>query len=60
MVSHNVNCNETITLTEEPIKTNAGLTKVSYLKIENGCVIPVTLNDYKHSQLLQKIRDRHK
>ena len=59
-VSHRVNCNEKIALTEETIKTNAGFVKMSYIKIENGCVIPVALNDYKSSQLLQKICDRHK
>ncbi|MBQ7336491.1 MAG: hypothetical protein IJW92_08475 [Clostridia bacterium] len=60
MVSYSVNINQIITLREETIKTNAGLAKVSYLEIENGCVIPVVLNDYKSSQLLQKICDRHK
>lgn len=60
MVTHRVNCNEKITLTEETIKSNAGFVKMSYLKIGNGCVIPVVLNDYKTSQLLQKICDRHK
>lgn len=60
MVSHSVNRNEMITLTEETIKTNAGAAKVSYLEIENGRVIPVALNDYKSSQLLQKVCDRHK
>ncbi len=60
MISYNVKCNEIITLTEETIKTNAGLVKMFHLKIENGFVIPVVLNDYKSSQLLQKICDRHK
>ncbi|MBQ7969205.1 MAG: hypothetical protein IJ292_05220 [Clostridia bacterium] len=59
-VFHRINCNEKITLTEETIKCNAGFVKMSYLKFENGCVIPVTLNDYRSSQLLQKICDRHK
>ncbi|MBO5968616.1 MAG: hypothetical protein J6S14_08985 [Clostridia bacterium] len=60
MSSHRINCNDTITLTEETIKTNTGFTKVSYLEIESGCVIPIAVNDYKSSQLVQKICDRHK
>ncbi len=60
MASHSVNCNEKVVLTEEIIKTSAGSTKVSYLKIDDSCVIPVTLNDYKSFQLVQKICDRHK
>lgn len=60
MTSHSVNCNEKVTLTEEIIKTSVGSTKVSYLKIDDGCVIPVTLNDYKYSQLIQKTCTRHK
>jgi len=59
-VSHRVNCNEKIALTEETIKTNAGFVKMSHLEIDKGCVIPVALNDYKSSQLLQRIYDRHK
>ena len=59
-VSHRVNCNEKIALTEETIKTNAGFVKMSHLEIDKGCVIPVPLNDYKSSQLLQRIYDRHK
>lgn len=60
MVSHSVKCNEKITLTEETIKTNAGFAKASYLEIESDCVIPVALNDYKSSQLVLNICDRHK
>ena len=59
-VCYRVNCSEKITLTEETIKCNVGFVKMSYLKFENGCAIPVALNDYKSSQLLQKICDRHK
>lgn len=60
MISHSVNCNEKVTLTEETIKIGSGFAKVAHLKIESGFVIPVTLNDYKSSQLIQKICDRHK
>lgn len=58
-VSHSVNCNEKVTLTDETVKTNAGSVKISYLEIKNNCLIPVVQNDYKTSQLLQKICDRH-
>jgi hypothetical protein len=59
-LSHRVGINKSIVLTEEIIKTRAGFAKVSYLKMEGGCVIPVELNDYKASQLIQKVCDRHK
>ena len=59
-ISQRVNCNEKITLTEETIKTDTGFVKTSHLEFENGRVIPVTLNDYRSSKLLQKICDRHK
>lgn len=59
-VSYNIKCDEEIALTEESIQTNAGLAKTFHLKIENDFVIPVVPNDYKSSQLLQKICDRHK
>lgn len=58
-VCYNVKCSEIITLTEETVKTNAGPAKMVYLKAENGLEIPVVLNDYKSSELLQKICDRH-
>ncbi len=59
-VSCSVKCTEKITLTEETIKTSAGLAKVAHLEIEDTCVIPVTLNEYKTSQLVQNICDIHK
>ena len=59
-ISQRVNCNEKITLTEETIKTDTGFVKTSHLEFENGRVIPVALNDYRSSKLLQKICDRHK
>jgi len=60
MISHSIPGNEEVTLTEETIKTNIGSIKVSYLKINSSCMIPATLNDYKSSQLVQKICDSHK
>ena len=58
-ISHSVNCNESVTLIDETVKTCAGSVKMSYLKIKNDHLIPVSQNDYKSSQLLQKICDRH-
>ncbi len=60
MVSRSVNYNEKVTLCEERIKTDVGSVKVSYLKIDDECVIPVALNDYKTSQLVEKICEKHK
>ena len=59
MVSHIVNDNGDITLTEETVSTNVGHIKVSYIRI-NSCnyTIPVTLNDYKSSQLIESICNR--
>ncbi len=59
MVSHSVNDNGDITLTEETVSTNVGHIKVSYIRI-NSCnyTIPVTLNDYKSSQLIESICNR--
>ena len=59
MVCRSVNCNEPIILTEETIKTGAGFAKVSHLETDNGCVIPVALNDYETSQLVEKVCNRH-
>ena len=59
-VYRRVNCDEKITLTEETIKCHAGVIKMPHLAFENGYVLPVALDDYRSSQLLQKICDRHK
>ncbi len=59
-LSRRVDLNKAIILTEEMIKTRAGNAKVFYLEIEGGCVIPVELNDFVASQLIQKVCDRHK
>jgi hypothetical protein len=52
--------NQASAMTEETIKTGAGFAKVSHLETESGCVIPVALNDYETSQLVQKVCNRHK
>ncbi len=57
--SDRVSLDKHIILTEETIKTSAGFAKTSYLEIDGG-VIPVVLNDYRASQLIQKVCDRHK
>ncbi len=59
-VSHSTKCTEKITLIEEKIKTNSGLAHVAHLEIDNAFVIPVTLNEYRTSQLVQKICEIHK
>ena len=59
-LSYRVDLNKTIILTEETIKTRAGFAKVSWLEIEGDGVIFVESNDYKASQLIQKVCDRHK
>lgn len=59
-LSHRVGINKSIVLMEETIKTRAGFAKVSWLEIEGDGVIFVESNDYKASQLIQKVCDRHK
>ncbi len=59
MTSHSVTDNEEIILIEETIKTNVGSAKMSYLKINSSCMIPVTLNDYKASKVVENICNRH-
>ncbi len=59
MISHSVTNNEEIILIEETIKTNVGSVKVSYLKINGSCMIPVILNDYKTSKVVENICNRH-
>ena len=58
--SDRVSLDKHIILTEETIKTRAGFAKVSWLEIEGDGVIFVESNDYKASQLIQKVCDRHK
>lgn len=55
MTSHSVSGNSKVTLVEETVKTSKGPAKMSYLKIDENCTIPVTLNDYKSSQLIESI-----
>mgnify|MGYP003303909995 CR=1 FL=1 len=59
-LSHKVDLKKSIILTEETVKTRAGVVKASYLKVDGGTVIPVALNDYKASQVIQKVCERHK
>ena len=59
-LSYRVDTDKAIILTEETIKTRAGFAKVSWLEIEGDGVIFVESNDYKASQLIQKVCDRHK
>ena len=56
---YRVEFSENIILTEETVKTNVGSSAVSYLNF-CGCVIPVTLKEYKTAELVQKVCDRHK
>ena len=44
-----------VTLVEETVKTSKGPAKMSYLRLDESCTIPVTLNDYKSSQLIESI-----
>ena len=59
-LSYRVDLKKSIILTEETVKTRAGVVKASYLKVDGGTVIPVALNDYKASQVIQKVCERHK
>ena len=59
MISQSVADNEEVSLIEETIKTNVGSTKMSYLKINSSCTIPVLLNDYKSHQVVENICNRH-
>lgn len=55
MTSHSVSGNGKVTVVEETVKTGKGPAKMSYLRIDENCTIPVTLNDYKSSQLIESI-----
>lgn len=55
MTSHSVSGNGKVTLVEETVKTSKGPAKMSYLRLDESCTIPVTLNDYKSSQLIESI-----
>lgn len=59
-LSHKVELKKSIILTEETVKTRAGSAKAPYLEIDGGTIIPVALNDYNASQLIQKVCERHK
>lgn len=59
MISHRVNGTEEVALIEETVKTNIGSAKMSYLKINSSCIIPVMLNDYKASQVVENICNRY-
>ena len=59
MISHRVNGTEEVALIEETVKTNIGSAKMSYLKINSDCIIPVMLNDYKASQVVENICNRN-
>lgn len=59
-VSHSIKCTEKITLIEERIKTNSGLAHETHLKTDDAFIIPVTLNEYRTSQLVQKVCEIHK
>ena len=55
MTSHSVSGSGKVTLVEETVKTSKGPAKMSYLRLDESCAIPVTLNDYKSSQLIESI-----
>ncbi len=59
MISQSVTDNNEITLMEETIKTGVGSVKMYYLNINGDCMIPVSLNDYKSSQIVENICNRH-
>lgn len=59
-VTHSIKCTEKITLIEERIKTNSGLANVTHLETDDAFIIPVTLNEYRTSQLVQKVCEIHK
>ena len=55
MTSHSVSGSGKVALVEETVKTSKGPAKMSYLRLDESCTIPVTLNDYKSSQLIEGI-----
>ena len=55
MTSHSVGDTDKVTVVEETVKTGKGPAKMSYLRIDENCMVPVTLNDYKSSQLIESI-----
>ena len=55
MTSHSFGGTDKVTVVEETVKTSKGPAKMSYLRIDESCTIPVTLNDYKSSQLIESI-----
>lgn len=58
--SYDLDRSKKIILTEETVKTPAGTVQASYLNIDGECLIPVALNDYRSSQLVQEICDTHR
>ena len=58
-MSYNINCNEKINLNEEFIRISGATASVAYLEF-SSCSIPVTLKDYKTSELVEKICKIHK
>ena len=55
MTSHSVGGTDKVTVVEETVKTGKGPAKMSYLRLDENCTIPVTLNDYKSSHLIESI-----
>ena len=51
--------NTDVVFIEEPVKSNLGTVKMTYLKINDNCQIPVLLTDFKSSQLVKQICDTH-
>lgn len=58
--SYSVPIGESIVIGEETVKTSAGPSKTSYLETESKEMIPIVLNEYKTSELIEKICERHK
>ncbi len=57
--SYCVKKTDEVVLTEETVKTNSGLVRMTYLKIGQNDRIPVLLNDYQSSQLAEQICKKH-
>jgi len=58
-VSHRINSDTKVVLIEETVKSNIGSHRTTYLQIDNfDCKIPVILNDYTTSQIIEKLCNR--
>lgn len=57
--SYKVDRSESIVISEETVKTSVGSARIACFATESGVSIPIVLNDYKTSELIEKVCERH-